>query len=108
MTGVLSPEMALAYLRELSPAVETAAIRREAEAAWVGDGALAAEAGRLLAALEDAHGDSYGVERLPDGRYLIAARSPGRRAVARAGGGAVPALAAGDLLAALLAVRDRC
>lgn len=100
--------MALAYLRELSPSVETAAIRREAESSWVGDGALAARAGRLLAALEDAAGRPQLSERLDGGGYLIAARATRRCAVARAAPDALPALVGDDLLSALLAVRDRC
>jgi hypothetical protein len=100
--------MALAYLRELSPSVETAAIRREAESSWVGDSALAAGAGRLLSALEDAAGRPQVTERLDDGGYLLAARAPGGCAVARAGPTALAALVGDDLLTALLAVRARC
>jgi hypothetical protein len=100
--------MAFAYLGELSPSVDAAAVRCEAGAAWVGDGALAGSAGRPLAALEQAPGHSPVIERLDDGGYLIAVRAGGRRAVARASPGALAALVGDDLMAALLAVRDRC
>ena len=108
MTGVLTPEQALAYLRELNPSIEAAAILDKGWGSWVGDGGLAAQAAALLSGCQDADGRAQATRSEPGGGHLLAARESGRALVARVGGGGIVALAAEDARAALAAVRERC
>jgi hypothetical protein len=85
--AALTPDLALAYLCELSPAVTAAAIFDVAGELRAGDGALAEQSDqRSLVVIESAHG----------------------RLLARLASTALPGLAHLDATLAMAAVRDRC
>ena len=81
MTAALSPDLAIAYVRELSADVRAAAVLGSDGARLAGPVGLAAPARELLAALGDA---SQATVRRPTG-VVVAARGPEHSLVAVAG-----------------------
>ena len=96
MTAVLTPDLALAYLGELSNDFRAGAVLDAGRRTIAGDTALAAAAGGLLEA-----GGEDGSAPLPGGEALLVARSPTHAIVVRAGRHAVAALMLADMRAAL-------
>jgi hypothetical protein len=102
MTAVLTPMLALAYVRELSTDVRAAVVLDAAGAPLAGDAALAEPARRLLAVpeagAEDARSAPHG-----DGRLLVVGAPGGSAIAVVAGPQALVPLLAHDLRAALAA-----
>ncbi len=104
MTGGLTPDHALDYLRELCPAVSAAAVLADDRRTLAGDPSLAGEAPALLDGLED--GDARALAR-GDG-LLLGARQGRCAIVARATGDVLVALALEDIRSTAAAVREPC
>lgn len=94
MTGVLSPELAVTYVRELSADVTGAVALGRGGERLAGPGALIGPAQALAAALE------HGVVRLAGEGLAVVARGPGMTLVVAAGRHALPGPHALDAAAA--------
>lgn len=93
MTAALTPEIALAYLRELSADIRSGALLTAGGELLAGPAALAAPARALLAAA----GDAAEIEVHTQDGIVFAARSAEHALVVVCGRYALPALARYDL-----------
>jgi hypothetical protein len=96
MTAVLTPDLALAYLAELSNDFRAGAVLDAGGRTLAGDPALAAGADGLLEI-----GDDEGSAPLPDGEALLVARSSTHTILVRAGRHGIAALMLADMRAVL-------